>query len=312
MNHPEERKAILHAAEQSGALLRDWFKRAQESEDVHTELGITVKNTDYTHAGYEDVFTKADLEAEELILPILKACRDIPIVAEESCPDCADWPAGTQRWLVDPIDGTFCFKNGKPTFSTTIALQTKGDDGQWHTDIGAVAAPMEHRIYLTDHAKSEVIEHGRARPLQHRAIEPVPFSGTMALHLQGKVIENVTYSKTNQALMNTRAALTDRLDRTSKVQSTFSTAYVMARMAEPDGVDGLIMAGNALDYDWDIHAGRSIAEKAGIHSTSFALDGEPVVLLAKSKAVLRALETSVRAEYKVCKITAGQELPARG
>ncbi|MBY0355603.1 MAG: hypothetical protein K2Q12_07725 [Rickettsiales bacterium] len=292
-NESSPSHAMLAACRHANTILRNWFDRAAASDNREAFMGTIVKSNDYAHYGYEDVVTQADQDSEEAILPHLRACRDIPIVAEESCPNCADWPDGTQRWLVDPLDGTSRFKKGLQDFSVTLALQTK-KGGRWITDIGMVSVPMEDKIYVADHERAYVVHQEDKAPLTHQAIEPVAFSGGIDDALRGKTIEIVSYSKKNQTIIKMREKL---LSGPFHAQASFSTALVMAKMAEPNGVDGVMLAGNALDYDWDIHAAQHIAEKAGIFSKEGTLDGEPVVFLAKSKAILRALEMRFKQLY---------------
>lgn len=299
--------AMLAAAQEANGVLREWFGKAAQAENRDEAIGATVKNTHYAHYGYEDVFTQADIDSEAVILPHLRACRDIPIVAEESCPDCADWPDGTQRWLVDPLDGTSRFKKGSPDFSITMALQTK-KDGAWKTDIGLVSVPMENKIYVAGADGAFTVADGTRTPLAHHPVEPPAFSGSRDDALAGKTVEIVSYSRENPAIIRMRDAL---LAGPYKAQATFSTALVMARMAEPNGVDGVILAGNALDYDWDIHAAQHIAQQAGMLCKETSIDGEPLVLLAKNQALLTALEMKYRQLYAETKAQLQQESPGR-
>lgn len=72
--------------------------------------------------------TEADRRAEAVILRGLRArCPDIPVVAEEEasagrCPDALDG----RFILVDPLDGTREFINGRPDFTVNIALIENG------------------------------------------------------------------------------------------------------------------------------------------------------------------------------------------
>ena len=298
MRYTNEHQAILNAANTANALLRDWFARAEASESRDELLGTTHKNGDYAQYGYEDVFTLADEEAEKAILEILHGCRDIPIVSEESNPHCADWPDGTQRWLVDPIDGTSQFKKGSPNFSVTIALQTK-KDGKWETDIGLVSEPMAHRSFVVADGQAQLVnEDGATQPAANSAAQTPAFQGDRRSVLNGKTIENVLYAKANPTFMQSRFLLDQQLGNAgAKPSSTFSTALVMARMAMPEGVDGLIMGGNAFDYAWDTDAAIAFAEGAGIHTKRGTIGGEPVIIMAKDAALVTALEQETRNAY---------------
>ncbi len=303
MNEPNQSStsphaAMLNAARAANIVLREWFEKAKKSEDPNDVLGSVIKNNDLKeHYNYEDVFTKADLDSEKAILPILKGCLDIPIVSEESHPECADWPDGVRRWLVDPLDGTSQFKKGLPQFSVTIALQTK-KNGAWKTDIGLVSAPMEDKIYIADQT-AQLVHGTEERGLQNHAQEIAAFSGTRNDALKEKRVEIVCYSKKNQTIISMDRDLMENVPY--RAQKTFSSALVMARMAEPEGVDGVVLAGNALDYDWDIHAAVHIAQTAGIKVKHTQIDDEPLVILGKNSAILNALETRFRETYQQTK-----------
>ena len=77
--------------------------------------GLTVRHK----TSISDVVSAADHAAEELIVERLRAERpDDGIVGEEGTAD-----AGTGRtWYVDPVDGTYNFLSGLPTWCAAVAL----------------------------------------------------------------------------------------------------------------------------------------------------------------------------------------------
>ncbi len=73
--------------------------------------------------------TLADQEAEALILPVLKEIApDVPIVAEEMFADgvAPDHKKLKDFWLVDPLDGTKEFINGRQDYTVNIAYMKDG------------------------------------------------------------------------------------------------------------------------------------------------------------------------------------------
>lgn len=92
-----------------------------------------------------DLVTVADREAEtRLSEGLAKILPEATIVGEEACH--AD-PALTDRlgdavcWIVDPIDGTRNFANGKPPFGVMIALAENGE-----TQAGWIFDPLGDRL----------------------------------------------------------------------------------------------------------------------------------------------------------------------
>lgn len=81
-----------------------------------------------------DLVTEWDLRSEEVIRRVLdEHTPGVPVLGEEAGQGAG---AGTQRWVVDPIDGTVNFAHGLPIWSISIALE---DAGQILA--GVVAAP---------------------------------------------------------------------------------------------------------------------------------------------------------------------------
>lgn len=313
-----EKQAMIKAAEAAGEVLREWFHKAAAHEgDRDAVLGVQCKNEHFKHLksvcdneSYEDVFTHADIESEEKILSILKQCRDIPIRSEESYPDEVDLPEGAQRWLVDPLDGTSRFKKGLPDFSITIALQTKRE-GEWHTDIGVVALPMEKRLFIADAKGAELKDESGICPLQKQqdnAAIPV----TRREALKGKAVEVVVYSKSDKTLMDARLPFVEALKAMEATpQATYSTAMVMARMASEPSVDAVVLAGDALEFPWDSDAGIYIAAKAGVTVKRSTVGGEPCVILAHTPALATALERMLREQYQATSAHMDGNIPAR-
>jgi fructose-1,6-bisphosphatase/inositol monophosphatase family enzyme len=296
--HREVIEGMLEAAETGSTISRDWYETAHADggKDADAILQVEIKYENRAGDGYEDVLTVADRECEEAMIPILKRIRDVPIVGEETGHEVPDGsiPEGGQRWLIDPIDGTFCFKNGYPDFSITLALQTK-QGGKWHTDVGLVACPMNSEIYVADQQQAYLVQGERAKTLRAQAPEPPAFSGSLDDAFAGKRIETCIFSKNPEktAWKGLEKQVGERLGDAS--QSTFSTANMVAKIA--DGwVDGAIICADALEYAWDTDAAIHIAEKAGAKVKHTEIDGEPCVFIANSQSLLTALEHVTKQE----------------
>lgn len=79
-----------------------------------------------------DLVTEWDLRSEDAIRTAL-APTGIPVLGEEGGQE----GEGTERWLVDPIDGTVNFSHGLPIWSISIALETRAGIA-----VGVVYAPV--------------------------------------------------------------------------------------------------------------------------------------------------------------------------
>ncbi len=88
--------------------------------------------------------TKADRDAETVILKALKALApDIPVVSEETAADCTA-ALGPRFFLVDPLDGTKEFIKKRTDFTVNIALIENG-----YPCFGLVYAPARALLAVT-------------------------------------------------------------------------------------------------------------------------------------------------------------------
>lgn len=88
--------------------------------------------------GFGDFVSKADLEAQEAALDVIRRRHaDHRILAEEGDPDVAGAPeVEGPLWVVDPLDGTKNFLHGHPVYAVSVAMARDGVPV-----VGAVLAP---------------------------------------------------------------------------------------------------------------------------------------------------------------------------
>ncbi len=100
--------------------------------------GLTVQHK----TSISDVVSAADHAAEELVVARLRAERpDDAIVGEEGTSD-----AGTGRtWFVDPVDGTYNFLSGLPTWCAALALGSSETEPPM---LGAVYQPGTDELWV--------------------------------------------------------------------------------------------------------------------------------------------------------------------
>lgn len=309
-------ETMIHAVQEGNRITRDWYVRAHaEGADSDQILQATVKSTISSEYDYEDLLTIADGQCEAAIIPMLKACRNIPVVAEESGHevDDKDLPNGSQRWLIDPIDGTYGFKKGTGDFSITLALQEKVNN-KWETRVGVVSIPLHEELYLAAQQHAYLIQRERARPAKVRAGEEAqPFTEKMDDIFRHKKIECVIYtdkSDKKPEWVALRDHVMERLEPYQAQQSTLSTAMMIAKMAD-NWVDGAIIAGAPLQVAWDVDAAIHIAKVAGIKTKEIEIDGEPCLLMANSQSLLRAMEQMTKQEYMHACKSVGKTMDAR-
>ncbi|HJD55800.1 MAG TPA: 3'(2'),5'-bisphosphate nucleotidase CysQ [Rickettsia endosymbiont of Pyrocoelia pectoralis] len=97
------------------------------------------------------VVTNADKEISKVIYEALKALTpEIQIVCEEQPLPKLN---GDSFWLIDPIDGTRSYVNGKSTYTINIGLIENGTP-----TIGFIYQPETSKLYYTDQNKQLRIE----------------------------------------------------------------------------------------------------------------------------------------------------------
>lgn len=106
-----------------------------------------------------DLVTEWDFRSEDAIRKAL-APTGIPVLGEE----CGQTAEGTERWLVDPIDGTVNFSHGLPIWSISIALETRAG-----IELGVVYAPVVGWWFEATRGGGARDEHGQ--PVRVSAID---------------------------------------------------------------------------------------------------------------------------------------------
>lgn len=109
-SHSKELEIAKKAAGKAANLIREYQQK---------------RSFDVDFKGRNDLVTTADVEAEQVIIDVIKnVYPDDEIVAEESASD-KDITEG-RSWIIDPIDGTTNFVHGFPLYCVSIGFC---DDG---------------------------------------------------------------------------------------------------------------------------------------------------------------------------------------
>jgi fructose-1,6-bisphosphatase/inositol monophosphatase family enzyme len=103
----------------------------------------------------DDVVTVADKLAEDMLAEGLTRIADIPVVGEEAAhADATVFERlGGDCWIVDPLDGTNNFAQGKPPFGILIAMASGGEA---HT--GWLYDPLSDRFCVAHRGKGAFID----------------------------------------------------------------------------------------------------------------------------------------------------------
>ena len=93
----------------------------------------------------ESPVTKADMEANRIIIAGLKKLSDLPVLTEESPVDYEQRKGWSSYWLVDPLDGTKNFIAKQGEFTVNIALIEAHEPV-----LGVVYIPVTGDVYCAE------------------------------------------------------------------------------------------------------------------------------------------------------------------
>lgn len=201
--------------------------------------------SDVREKGPGDFVTVADEAAEKALTGELRALLPGSMVVGEEAvskdPKVLDILAGdTPVWIIDPIDGTYNFKEGRSRFGVLVALAHKGQTmAGWSYDVpnDSMAMAVKGAGAFIDHGRKDSPHPLRRAPLGVTELKDMAgfCGGAQAWHFK-----NVT--KNFKKLVNERSSLHDFLDF-----ATGRADFVLHKKTTP----------------WDHTAGILLAEEAG-------------------------------------------------
>jgi myo-inositol-1(or 4)-monophosphatase len=193
--------------------------------------------------GPADVVGRADLDAERLIVDVLRTRRpDDGVVTEE---ETSESGASGFCWIVDPLDGSFNYLRGIPHWAVSIACEAAG---RWV--LGVVHDPLRGETFSVSRDSPPML-NGRSWPAPPpaRAVE------------EALVIGSLGYDKGPEARRR-MAELASRLHASvSQIRISGAAALDLAWTAL-----GRCDAFYHEDWPavWDIAGGVALAEAAGL------------------------------------------------
>ena len=127
-------------------------------EDIAREAGALLIShfgkVEIEYKGEVDLVTKADREAEKLIVERVRAAwPGHDITGEEGT---RTQSGSDYRWYIDPLDGTTNFAHGYPVFCVSIAVEHKGD-----LLAGVIFDPTRNEVFSAEHGAGATL-NGRA------------------------------------------------------------------------------------------------------------------------------------------------------
>ena len=189
--------------------------------------------------------TNGDIEVNKLITAkIEKITPEIPIVSEESSTNKSNENLKT-FWLIDPIDGTHDYINGRDEFTINAGLIINN-----RPEVGIVYAPGKKRLFYTFH-------EGKCFELSNNKEKKLDCS---KLTKKGEV-KAVSYSN------NLKPVIEDwhkKFNVTKHIKMKSSFKFCVIATGEYD-----LYVAEPRACEWDIAAGHAVLKNAGGIITDF-------------------------------------------
>ena len=234
LNSPEINLITKACMKASGSLIRDFGE---------------IEKLQVSSKGPGDFVTSADKRTEKIIINELqKAHPDYGIITEEA--GIINESNTQNRWIIDPIDGTFNFLKGIPQFAISIAYEKENE-----IICGVIFNPIMNEMFSAEKGKGAYLNNSRIRVSNRKKIKDaliVTGGPKQASTIKEKIFsEYITVS-----------------NKVSNVRKFGSAALDMAYVA-CGRFDGYWQ--RELNY-WDIAAGIVILKEAGGFVDFFEID----------------------------------------
>lgn len=136
-----------------------------------------IENLQVSKKGPSDFVTTADKKAEEvLVAGLTKARPRFGFLLEEGGK--IEGADTSNRWIIDPLDGTTNFLHGIPHFSISIALERDGEPVA-----GVIYEPITDQMFWAEKGQGAYLNGRRIRVSARRRLEEslfatgIPFAG---------------------------------------------------------------------------------------------------------------------------------------
>ena len=225
LNSPEINLIVKACTKASRSLIRDYGE---------------IENLQVSSKGPGDFVTSADKRTEKIIINELqRAHPEYGIVTEES--GIINKSNTQNRWIIDPIDGTFNFLKGIPQFAISIGYEKDNE-----IKCGVIFNPIMNEMFLAEKGNGAYLNNSRIRVSNKKKIND-------ALIVTGGPKQ---VSKIKEKIFSEYVNVSNKV---ANVRKFGSAALDMAYVA-CGRFDGYWQ--RELNY-WDIAAGLVILKEAG-------------------------------------------------
>ena len=218
-----------------------------------------VENLQVGAKGPGDFVSRADLAAEKAIRETLTEARPNYGWLAEETPEEVPGKDPTRRWIVDPLDGTTNFLHGMPHWSTSIALEHKGE-----VVAAVVYDAAKDEMFVAEKGAGAWLNGTRMRVSGRRGMEEavfatgIPFAGRRTLpamlHDLGRLMPMVAgIRQWGSAALDLAYVAAGRFD-----------GYWERELHPWDVAAGLLLVREAGGFVEPLHPGRPIFETGAL------------------------------------------------
>ena len=124
-----------------------------------------IENLQVSTKGPSDFVTSSDKRTEKIIIEELqKAHPDYGIITEES--GVINKSNTSNRWIIDPIDGTVNFLNGVPQFAISVGYEEDGE-----IKCGVIFDPIKNEFFSAEKGNGAYLNNSRIRVSNKRVFK---------------------------------------------------------------------------------------------------------------------------------------------
>ena len=124
-----------------------------------------IENLQVSSKGQGDFVTSADKRTEKILIEELqKAHPEYGIVTEET--GIINKSNNKNRWIIDPIDGTFNFMNGVPQFAISIGYEEENE-----IKCGVIFNPILNEMFCAEKGNGAYLNNSRIRVSNKKMIK---------------------------------------------------------------------------------------------------------------------------------------------
>jgi myo-inositol-1(or 4)-monophosphatase len=225
LNSPQINLIIKACMKASRSLIRDFGE---------------IENLQVSTKSPGDFVSSADKRTEKIIVnELLKAHPDYGIITEES--GVLNKKNITNRWIIDPIDGTMNFLNGIPQFAISIGYEENKE-----IQCGVIFNPVTNEMFCAEKGNGAFLNNSRIRVSNKKKLESalvVTGGPKQASKIKEKIFEE--YISVSKKVPNVRKFGSASLDLAYVACGRFDAYWQ-----------------RELNY-WDIAAGIIILKEAG-------------------------------------------------